>query len=172
MEALKNLFAKLSGRKLLLMPKTSASGVFSREFLTKDLMKLYARVADTTASLALACVSLRFGGKTKALLATLLTGARALSVASAASTSCLWAETTTADIGSSGTTSVPRDRTDEATWTLLGWITNIGAATAVAWIVWLSALWVLATLAIWARSMSIRRRSGSSGSPNTQAVRA
>ncbi|CAN0047839.1 unnamed protein product, partial [Ectocarpus sp. 6 AP-2014] len=155
-EAVKNVFTK-----------TSAGRVFSRGLLTKGFEKLYAHAADTTASLALGYFSsLRFGGKTPALLATLVTAAGTLSVASAATTSCLSAGRTAADIGSSGTTSVPGDRTDEATLALFSWLANIGAATALAWIVRVSALWVLATLAFWARRRSRSRKNGASVSPN------
>ncbi|CAM9173950.1 unnamed protein product [Ectocarpus sp. 4 AP-2014] len=153
MEALKSLFTK-----------TSAGRVFSRGLLTK---KLYAHVADTAASLALGYASsLRIGGKTPALVATLVAGAGAPSVVSAATTSYLSAGATTAEIGSSGTTSVPGDRTDEATLTLFSWLANIGAATVLAWSMRVSALWVLATLAFWARSRSRSRNNGASVSLN------
>ncbi|CAM9539505.1 unnamed protein product, partial [Ectocarpus sp. 8 AP-2014] len=117
--------------------------------------------------------SLRFGGKTPALLASLVTGAAAGSVVSAASTSGLSAGKTNADmsdIGPGGTTSVPGDRTDEATWTLFVCIATILVVMVVAWIVWLSPLWVLLNLLVWAESMSRRRRRGSSRSPNIQAT--
>ncbi|CBJ31582.1 expressed unknown protein [Ectocarpus siliculosus] len=161
-KSFKNVFTKSSGRKLLLM--------------AKDLEKMYAYVEGTTASALIFYGSLRFGGKTPALLASLVTGAAASSFVSAASTSGLSAGTTSADmsdIGSGkkgGTTSVPGDRTDDATWTLLVWIISIGVAMVVAWIVWLSPLWVLLNLLVWAESMSRSRRRGSSGSPNIQAT--
>ncbi|CAM9737291.1 unnamed protein product [Ectocarpus sp. 4 AP-2014] len=151
-KSFKNVFTKSSGRKLLLM--------------AKDFEKVYAYVEDTTAS------TLRFGGKTPALLASLATAAAASSFVSAASTSGLSAGTTSADmsdIGSGGTTSVPGDRTDDATWTLFVCIISIGVAM-VAWIVWLSPLWVLLRLLVWAESMGRSRGGGSSDSPNIQAT--
>ncbi|CAM9209240.1 unnamed protein product, partial [Ectocarpus sp. 12 AP-2014] len=83
-KSFKNVFTKSNGRKLLLM--------------AKDLEKMYAYVEDTTASALIFCASLRFGGKTPALLASLATGAAASSVVSAASTSVLSAGTTCADM--------------------------------------------------------------------------
>ncbi|CAN0544965.1 unnamed protein product, partial [Ectocarpus sp. 12 AP-2014] len=71
------------------------------------------------------------------------------------------------DGATGGATSVPGDATDDATWALFSWITNIGAATALAWSMRVSALWILATLAIWARSRSRSRTNGASVSPNT-----
>ncbi|CAN0478193.1 unnamed protein product, partial [Ectocarpus sp. 12 AP-2014] len=153
----KNVFTKSSGRKLLLM--------------AKDLEKVYVNVEDTAASALIFYASLRFGGKTPALLASLATGAALSSVVSAASTSVLSAGTTCADmsdIDSGGTTSVPGDSTDEATWTLFVCIISIGVVMVVAWIVWLSPLWVLLNLFVWAESRS--RRKVSSGSPNIQAT--
>ncbi|CAN0404016.1 unnamed protein product [Ectocarpus sp. 12 AP-2014] len=158
-KSFKNVFTKSSGRKLLLM--------------AKDLEKMYAYVEDMTASALIFYASLRFGGKTPALLASLATGAAASSVVSAASTSVLSAGTTCADmsnIDSGGTTSVPGDRTDEATWTLFVCIISIGVAMVVAWVVWLSPIWVLLNLLVWAERMSRSRRRGSSGSPNIQAT--
>ncbi|CAB1096036.1 unnamed protein product [Ectocarpus sp. CCAP 1310/34] len=126
------------------------------------------KVCDTTASLALRYASLRLGGKTPALLSTLVTGAGALSVVAAATTSCFSAGMTSAEIGSSKTTSVPGDLADDATWALFSWITNIGAATALAWSMRVFALWVLATLACWARrrNRSRSRKKRASVSPN------
>ncbi|CAN0509261.1 unnamed protein product [Ectocarpus sp. 12 AP-2014] len=158
MEAAKSLFTKISDGR-----------VFSRGLLTKGFEKVYAHVTGTTASLALGYTSsLRIGGRAPALLATLVMQAGALSVVSAATTSCLSAGATTADIGSSGATSVPGDATDDATWALFSWMTNIGAATALAWSMRVFALWILATLAIWARSRSRSRTNGASVSPNTR----
>ncbi|CAM9995341.1 unnamed protein product, partial [Ectocarpus sp. 13 AM-2016] len=150
----KNAFTKSSGRKLLLM--------------AKDLEKMYAYVEDTTASALIFYASLRFGGTTPALLASLAAGAAASSVVSAASTSVLSAGTTCADmrdIDSGGTTSVPGDRTDEATWTLFIYIVSIGVVMVMAWIVRQSPLWVLLNLFFWAdsRSRSRSRRKVSSG---------
>ncbi|CAM9703541.1 unnamed protein product [Ectocarpus sp. 12 AP-2014] len=116
----KNVFTKSSGRKLLLM--------------AKDLEKVYVNVEDTAASALIFYASLRFGGKTPALLASLATGAALSSVVSAASTSVLSAGTTCADmsdIDSGGTTSVPGDSTDEATWTLFVCIISIGVVMVV-----------------------------------------
>ncbi|CAB1103141.1 unnamed protein product [Ectocarpus sp. CCAP 1310/34] len=156
MEAAKNFSTKISDGR-----------VFSRGLLTKGFEKLYAHVTVTTAFLALGYASLRIGGKAPALLATLVMKAGALSVVSAATTSCLSAGATTADTGSSGTTSVLHgDVTDNATWTLFSWMANIGAATALARSMWVFALWVLVTLAFWARRRSRSRNNGASVSPN------
>ncbi|CBJ30181.1 expressed unknown protein [Ectocarpus siliculosus] len=153
-EAVKNFFTK-----------TSAGRVFSRGLLTKGFEKLYTHAADTTASFALGYFSsLRFGGNTPALLATLVTAAGTLSVASAATTSCLSAGTTVADIGSRATTDVPGDLADDATWALFSLLMKFGGATVLARIMQISALSVLATLAFWATSRS--RKNGASVSPN------
>ncbi|CAM9737359.1 unnamed protein product [Ectocarpus sp. 4 AP-2014] len=139
--------------------------------MAKDFEKVFAYVEDTTASALILYASLRLGGKTPALLASLATGAVASSFVSAASTSGLSAGTTSAemgDMGSGGTTYVPGDRTDEATWTVFVCMAIIIMVMVVAWIVWLSPLWVLLNLLVWAESRS--RRRGSSDSPNIQAT--
>ncbi|CAN0212439.1 unnamed protein product, partial [Ectocarpus sp. 6 AP-2014] len=163
MKAFMNFFNKLSGRKLLLMAKTSAQGLIDRGPTIKDLDELFADVTDTTIYLAVGFFSLRFGGKTPVLLATLVlatlvlatlvTGVAARSLVSAAST-----RADVSDNGSSGT-SVCEDLTDDITWTLVGWIWNIGRATLVAWFMRLSALWVLINLVVWARRMGSSWRS-------------
>ncbi|CAN0257264.1 unnamed protein product, partial [Ectocarpus fasciculatus] len=90
MKAFMNFFNKLSGRKLLLMAKTSARGLIDRGPTIKDVEEVFAHVTDTTATLAVGFFSsLRFGGKTPALVATLVMLAATRSVVSAASTSGL-----------------------------------------------------------------------------------
>ncbi|CAM9976296.1 unnamed protein product, partial [Ectocarpus fasciculatus] len=162
MKAFMNFFNKLSGRKLLLMAKTSARGLIDRGPTIKDVEEVFAHVTDTTATLAVGFFSLRFGGKTPALVATLVMLAATRSVVSAASTSGLsGAGMTSADMGSSGTCE-PGNTTDWATLIVFLLILNVIVMISATLGMRTCLQWVLATVVEWTRRMGRIRGGGAS----------
>ncbi|CAN0482136.1 unnamed protein product, partial [Ectocarpus sp. 12 AP-2014] len=173
MRAFERFRPRTSGRKLLGMAKASArGGGVVRRLLTKGLEKLHAHVADTaTASVVIACASLRFGSKAVLLLTLVAGGVRSAAAANTTATRTVGTQTnTTSSIGginsATGWACLPGDAdclsddTDEATWTWVEIITDILALTTVLRFLWFSAVWLggtVTTCAMWASTMRTTR---------------